>query len=204
MNIQRLPDELQQLYSEQQAAIRHRLEEFSNISRSSWFYELCFCLCTPQSSAVHALQVQRVLEQEHFLMRGHDVLHVLRDPETYIRFHNTKHKRLHDARENTPQGAFRIGICRSQIVLLVTDHILSLNQEASLLDAHTGPHSHPTPTTPLVIQAVHKEAEAPAAGVSADPSERSRHSGEGPEPVQGPQGRQADTQTLQPGRPDHR
>ena len=103
MNIQRLPDELQQLYSEQQAAIRHRLEEFSNISRSSWFYELCFCLCTPQSSAVHALQVQRVLEQEHFLMRGHDVLHVLRDPETYIRFHNTKHKRLHDARENWHQ-----------------------------------------------------------------------------------------------------
>jgi N-glycosylase/DNA lyase len=97
--IRRLPDELQQLYSEQQGAIRRRLEEFANVPRSSWFYELCFCLCTPQSSAVHAMQVQRVLEQEQFFTHGHDVLHVLRDPDTYIRFHNTKHIRLHRARE---------------------------------------------------------------------------------------------------------
>jgi N-glycosylase/DNA lyase len=94
-----LPEELQKLYSEQQEAIRSRLDDFARVPQESWFYELCFCLCTPQSSAVHAYNVQRVLEQEEFLTHGHDVLHVLRNPETYIRFHNTKHDRLHRARE---------------------------------------------------------------------------------------------------------
>ncbi|MBU3678735.1 MAG: DNA lyase [Candidatus Kapabacteria bacterium] len=63
------------------------------------FYELCFCLMTPQSSAVHASMVQTELEKMDFLAKGQDVVDVLRAPDKYIRFHHTKHRRLHRARE---------------------------------------------------------------------------------------------------------
>jgi N-glycosylase/DNA lyase len=97
---QRLPETLEGLYSEQQQAIRQRLAEFAAVPEEQWFYELCFCLCTPQSSAVHAFAVQKELQSLDFLREGQDVLHVLRDPACYIRFHNTKHDRLHAAREH--------------------------------------------------------------------------------------------------------
>lgn len=100
MNAQRLPETLEHLYREQQQAIRQRLSEFAAVPEEQWFYELCFCLCTPQSSAVHAFAVQQQLQSIDFLRTGQDVLHVLRDPACYIRFHNTKHARLHAAREH--------------------------------------------------------------------------------------------------------
>lgn len=93
-----LPSVLGALYEEQQQAIAERLDDFSRVPRERWFYELCFCLCTPQSSAVHAMQVQVTLQELDFFTNGQDVLHVLRDPASYIRFHNTKHSRLHQAR----------------------------------------------------------------------------------------------------------
>lgn len=99
MTKQRLPETLEHLYREQQQAIRQRLSEFAAVREEQWFYELCFCLCTPQSSAVHAFAVQQQLQSLDFLHNSQDVLHVLRDPACYIRFHNTKHARLHAARE---------------------------------------------------------------------------------------------------------
>jgi N-glycosylase/DNA lyase len=39
----------------------------------------------------------------NFLDNGQDVVSILRNPTSYIRFHNTKHKRLHKAREQWPQ-----------------------------------------------------------------------------------------------------
>lgn len=102
MTTRRLPEALEHLYREQQQAIRTRLSEFAAVPEEQWFYELCFCLCTPQSSAVHAFAVQQELQSLDFLHHGHDVLHVLRDPACYIRFHNTKHARLHSARESWP------------------------------------------------------------------------------------------------------
>lgn len=95
----RLPDELEQLYWRQQGAILLRLTEFAQVPEQQWFYELCFCLCTPQSSAVHAFAVQQQLHRMEFFTQGQDVVSVLRDPASYIRFHNTKHRRLHEARE---------------------------------------------------------------------------------------------------------
>ena len=97
-----LPEELFHLYLQQKGAIRSRLVEFSLVSQDEWFYELCFCLCTPQSSAVNALAVQQVLSTMGFLEYGQNVEDVLRDPSHYIRFHHTKHLRLHEARNNWP------------------------------------------------------------------------------------------------------
>ena len=93
-----LPEHLGVLYAERADEIRQRLDDFSRVKRSRWFYELCFCLMTPQSSAVHASMVQAELESMDFLSNGQDVIDVLRSPDRYIRFHNTKHARLHRAR----------------------------------------------------------------------------------------------------------
>lgn len=97
-----LPEHLAGLYKERREEIVRRLGDFASVPEDRWFYELCFCLCTPQSSAVHAAAVQKELEDTDFLNRGQDVLHMLRSPDRYIRFHNTKHTRLHLAREQWP------------------------------------------------------------------------------------------------------
>jgi N-glycosylase/DNA lyase len=94
-----LPEHLSSLYDARADEIRSRLSEYASVPRDRWFYELCFCLLTPQSSAVHANQVQAQLESCRFLETGIDVEHILRAPENYIRFHRTKHRRLHLARE---------------------------------------------------------------------------------------------------------
>lgn len=95
-----LPAELSDLYVQQKDAIVQRIAEFAQVPEDQWFYELCFCLCTPQSSAVHAFAVQQRLMNMGFLDNGQEVVSVLREPANYIRFHNTKHARLHDARNN--------------------------------------------------------------------------------------------------------
>ena len=100
--LQSLPEHLSALYSERCDEIRRRLQDFASVPKHRRFYELCFCLMTPQSSAVHASMVQADLEQMNFLENGQDVVNVLRAPDRYIRFHHTKHRRLHHAREQWP------------------------------------------------------------------------------------------------------
>lgn len=95
----RLPDELERLYLARRDQILSRLDEFRSVPESEWFYECCFCILTPQSSAVHADAVVRRLRDEEFFATGHNVEHHLRNPAEYIRFHRTKHGRLHALRE---------------------------------------------------------------------------------------------------------
>lgn len=95
-----LPEHLAVLYAERADEIRRRLDDFARVERSRWFYEMCFCLMTPQSSAVHASMVQSELESIDFLSNGQDVVEILRMPDRYIRFHHTKHARLHRARSD--------------------------------------------------------------------------------------------------------
>jgi len=97
-----LPPELAKLYSQKQLEIRARLCEFETVLPKDRFYELCFCLLTPQSSAVHANAVVESLKCVHYQEDGQDVLHLLRQPNQYIRFHNTKHARLIKARRQWP------------------------------------------------------------------------------------------------------
>lgn len=82
-----------------QGRIRTRLDDFSMVSEDRWFYELCFCLLTPQSKAVHADAVVQQLQQMHFYEHGGDPEPILRHPTTYIRFHHQKAERLRRARE---------------------------------------------------------------------------------------------------------
>lgn len=81
-------------YEELREKIQSRLEDFANVPKEKHFYELCFCICTPQSKAANALIVQQKLESEHFLERGCDPTDILFEKSNYIRFHNQKAKRL--------------------------------------------------------------------------------------------------------------
>ena len=97
-----LPPNLAALYYERRPEIITRLDDFAKVAPECWFYELCFCLMTPQSSAVNAFAVQKELERVRFFDRGQSVVHLLERRDSYIRFHNTKHDRLHLAREKWP------------------------------------------------------------------------------------------------------
>lgn len=103
MTKHRLPDDIARLYDERRDEIRRRLAEFAAVPESEWFYECCFCILTPQSSAVHADAVVKELRSIGFFDTPIDVEHLLRNPTTYIRFHITKHTRLHRLREQWPQ-----------------------------------------------------------------------------------------------------
>jgi N-glycosylase/DNA lyase len=80
-------------------AIRTRLEEFRAVPPGEYFYELCYCLCTPQSKAIHAEAVVSVLKKREFHQRAFDPASTLGNPSHYIRFHHTKAQRLLAMRE---------------------------------------------------------------------------------------------------------
>jgi N-glycosylase/DNA lyase len=82
--------ELIHFYKERRIAIRKRLMEFSKVQPSDYFYELVYCLLTPQSSAVHAEQVVAKLHEAGFQYRDVNPEPFLRRKECYIRFHRTK------------------------------------------------------------------------------------------------------------------
>jgi len=95
-----LPPHLSALYRASKKDILARLADFARVERSDWFYELCFCLCTPQSKAAHAMIVQQKLQLMGFKEHGGEITFILGDRSHYIRFHNTKAKRIHAVREN--------------------------------------------------------------------------------------------------------
>lgn len=88
--------------------IRKRLREFGAVPAGEHFYELVYCLLTPQSSAVNADAAVRALQEADFLRCGIDPAPILRRKEAYIRFHNTKAHRILAARERFPEIAERL------------------------------------------------------------------------------------------------
>ncbi|HUL43895.1 MAG TPA: N-glycosylase/DNA lyase [Bacteroidota bacterium] len=95
-------DELKTLHREKRKAIRERLAEFSSIRDDNYFYELVYCLLTPQSSAVNAAKAVGQLKEAEFFNTGIDPEPYLHQPDYYIRFHKTKAKHLRTAREQFP------------------------------------------------------------------------------------------------------
>ena len=95
--------ELHQMYMARREAIIARLVEFARVRPSEHFYELAYCLLTPQSSAEHAELAIRSLRQARFLETGFDPEKVLADRSRYVRFHRTKARRLLRLRETFHQ-----------------------------------------------------------------------------------------------------
>ncbi|HYM19468.1 MAG TPA: DNA lyase [Candidatus Kapabacteria bacterium] len=93
------PEPWLSVYAERRDAIKRRLEYFAQIPREHYFYELLFCILTPQSQAKNAEIVISKLIDEHFFEIGFDPTEILRNSRHYIRFHNTKARRLLIARK---------------------------------------------------------------------------------------------------------
>jgi N-glycosylase/DNA lyase len=108
-------DEIFTAHRRSRKAIRARLQEFAAVPPEDLFYELAYCLLTPQSSAEHADRAVQALREAGFRERGFDPTAILRRPEAYIRFHNTKARRLLEVRVQFPDidGVVQTGRCAS-------------------------------------------------------------------------------------------
>ena len=87
---------LKKEYSRKNDIIKKRLKDFKNIKEDEWFYELCFCILTPQSSAKKADAAIEELKGLRFKERNIN-------PAPYLikntRFHNNKGKYLLEMKE---------------------------------------------------------------------------------------------------------
>jgi len=96
--VKSLRPEVLDAYASRREAINRRLAEFAAVPPSEYFYELLYCLLTPQSSAVNADRVVEVLRRRGFREEPFDPEPVLSSREHYIRFHRTKAARLLELR----------------------------------------------------------------------------------------------------------
>src|SRR3989344_4016479 len=78
---------LQQEYQKKKQHIVRRLQEFKQIPQQEYFYELCFCLLTPQSKAHQSDFCIQELKRQDFQNKKVNPLPLLKQK---IRFHNHK------------------------------------------------------------------------------------------------------------------
>ena len=99
---------LRSLYKGRRNEIRKRLREFQegwNETDQKVFAELCFCLCTPQSSAKKCdLAIQQLVKNKN-LYTGNAVQIGKELRKGGVRFHNTKSKRITEARKTFSNSA---------------------------------------------------------------------------------------------------
>jgi N-glycosylase/DNA lyase len=98
----RLLQQLKRLHEERREAIQKRLKDFSEVLPSQYFYELAYCILTPQSSAVNAAKAVERLQANSFYNAPFDPELILSQKDFYIRFHRTKARLLLQLRENFP------------------------------------------------------------------------------------------------------
>jgi len=94
---------LQKKYFQRKKEIRKRLKEFSKVKSNDIFYELCFCLLTPQSNAKKCDKAVKLLKEKDFLNKNVNPVSVLKK---YTRFHNNKSKYLLELKKKYPNIEF--------------------------------------------------------------------------------------------------
>lgn len=110
-------DQLLMEYQGRRDAIRRRIADFEAVKPDDYFYELVYCLLTPQSSAVNAaLAVERLKAAELF-EREIEPAGILHQKDSYIRFHNTKGKHLKEAKRKFRAIASALGDGHSSAAL---------------------------------------------------------------------------------------
>lgn len=97
-----LLSELKSLHASRQEAISERLDDFRRVDPSEYFYEMLYCLLTPQTSAESAGKVVEQLQKLSFHALPVDPEPILRNRNTYIRFHKTKSKHLLKLKDEFP------------------------------------------------------------------------------------------------------
>jgi N-glycosylase/DNA lyase len=101
-------EKMQRFYTSHKSAIRIRLSEFAAVRPADYFYELVYCLLTPQSSAKNAERVVSLLSAAGFHRRDIDPEPFLRRKECYIRFHRTKSRHLLRMKDQYPSIAQKL------------------------------------------------------------------------------------------------
>jgi N-glycosylase/DNA lyase len=74
-------------YAQREREIEERLVQFSRVKGENIFYELCFCLLTPQSNGKRCDEAVQILRNKNFLHLSVPLLSVLK---TKTRFHHHK------------------------------------------------------------------------------------------------------------------
>jgi|SRR3989344_245249 len=87
---------LQKEYSYRKDKIISRLNDFSKVSKEDYFYEACFCVLTPQSSAKQAWKCILELKEADFFNKNINPVNYISNK---IRFHNNKTKYLLELKE---------------------------------------------------------------------------------------------------------
>lgn len=100
MSFHTAPEYVRDFYTQRKELIQQRLNEFRVVPPTEYFYELCYCICTPQSKAVNAWQVVDKLKEADFAATAFDPTPLLRNPAHYIRFHNNKATSLLQLQKN--------------------------------------------------------------------------------------------------------
>jgi N-glycosylase/DNA lyase len=106
-------ENLQIEFQGKKGEIRARLDAFRQIPREEYFFELAYCLLTPQSSALHAGAAVAALREAHCFDQPKRAAAVLRQKAHYIRFHNTKAKHLARAWKQFPSIAEHLAASES-------------------------------------------------------------------------------------------
>lgn len=101
-NRNKLIEEIEHHYAANKEAINNRLMEFKSVPISEYFYELLYCLLTPQSSAVHAEKAVLQLRDAGFDYQEIDPEPFLRKKEQYIRFHKMKTRYIKQMKKQFP------------------------------------------------------------------------------------------------------
>jgi N-glycosylase/DNA lyase len=96
-------DDLRQSFEHGKDAIRRRLAEFEAVRPDDYFYELVYCLLTPQSSAVNAAKAVEALRHSEARWEALPPSGILFEKAHYIRFHNTKARHIVAARLMFPE-----------------------------------------------------------------------------------------------------
>ncbi len=95
-------EELYTGFKTKKRAIRRRLLDYREIPEQRYFYELLYCLMTPQSSAVNAAKAQREFELNDFQFTTLDPELLLYQKDYYIRFHKSKARWITEMKSNYP------------------------------------------------------------------------------------------------------
>ncbi|MEM4248318.1 MAG: N-glycosylase/DNA lyase [Candidatus Nanoarchaeia archaeon] len=87
-------------YKIKKKQIKQKLKEFSRIKENDIFYELCFCILTPQSSAMKCWKAVEYLKRKSFLEKCFNPEACLR--KAGVRFYKNKSCYLLEARKMFP------------------------------------------------------------------------------------------------------
>lgn len=76
---------LKKEYTKKKKLIKKRLKEFSQIKGNDIFYELCFCLLTPQSNAFKCNEAVCLLKNKNFINKSINIKPILKNKTRFYK-----------------------------------------------------------------------------------------------------------------------